>query len=72
MEIFQSGKIDTGYLDRLLAAKAGREDMGVEKSVAAIAAAVFSVLDSTANPAESKPGAGESGWKKAARTEGLM
>ena len=53
---FQSGKIDTGYLDRLLAAKAGSEDMGVEKSIAAIAAAVFSVLDSTANPAASKPG----------------
>ena len=45
------GQIDTGYLDRLLAAKAASEDVGVEKIVAAIAAAVFSVLDSTANPA---------------------
>jgi len=69
---FQSGKIDTGYLDRLLAAKAGSDDLGDGKSVAAIAAAVFSVLDSTANPAASKPAAAESGWKKAARTEGLM
>jgi acetyl-CoA carboxylase biotin carboxylase subunit len=69
---FQSGKIDTGYLDRLLAAKAGREDMSVEKSVAAIAAAVFSVLDSTANQTATKPGAAaESSWKRTARTEGL-
>ncbi len=69
---FQSGKIDTGYLERLLAAKAGSEDSGDGKSTAAIAAAVFSVLDSTANPAVSKPAAAESSWKKAARTEGLM
>jgi len=69
---FQSGKIDTGYLDRLLAAKADGKDVGDGKSIAAIAAAVFSVLDSTANPAASKPAAAESGWKKAARTEGLM
>jgi acetyl-CoA carboxylase biotin carboxylase subunit len=69
---FQSGKIDTGYLDRLLAAKASREDMSVEKSVAAIAAAVFSVLDSTANQTATKPGAAaESSWKRTARTEGL-
>ncbi len=71
-EDFQSGKIDTGYLDRLLAAKADSEEVGDGKSAAAIAAAVFSVLDSTANPAASKPAAAESGWKKAARTEGLM
>ena len=47
---FQSGKIDTGYLDRLLAAKAGSADGAAEKSIAAIAAAVFSLLDSTSNP----------------------
>jgi acetyl-CoA carboxylase biotin carboxylase subunit len=74
---FQAGKIDTGYLERLLAAKAGSEDAGAERSVAAMAAAVFSVLDSSANPAASKPRAGtsagpaESGWKRAARSEGL-
>ena len=55
---FQSGKIDTGYLERLLVAKAGSEDVGAEKSIAAMAAAVFSVLDSSANPAASNPGAG--------------
>ena len=70
---FQSGKIDTGYLDRLLAAKVDGKDVGDGKSIAAIAAAVFSVLDSTANPAASKPAAAaESGWKRTARTEGLM
>ncbi|MGH9552325.1 MAG: acetyl-CoA carboxylase biotin carboxylase subunit, partial [Terriglobales bacterium] len=75
---FQSGKIDTGYLERLLVAKAGSEDVGAEKSIAAMAAAVFSVLDSSANPAAAKPGGGaaagpaESAWKRTARTEGLM
>jgi acetyl-CoA carboxylase biotin carboxylase subunit len=72
---FQCGKIDTGYLERLLAATTGSEDLEAEKNTAAIAAAAFSVLDSTANRAASKPGTGtasESGWKKAARTEGLM
>ncbi len=69
-EDFQSGKIDTGYLDRLLAAKAGREDEA-GKRTAAIAAAVFSVLDSTAKPVASKSASAESGWKKAARAEGL-
>ena len=53
---FQAGKIDTSFLDRLLEAKAGSEDVEAEKSTAAIAAAVFSVLDSTSNPATSKPG----------------
>ena len=41
MEVFSVGQIDTAYLAACWAAKAGREDMGVEKSVAAIAAAVF-------------------------------
>ncbi|MGC2186609.1 MAG: acetyl-CoA carboxylase biotin carboxylase subunit [Terriglobales bacterium] len=75
---FQAGKIDTGYLDRLLEAKSGSEDVEAEKSTAAIAAAVFSVLDSTSNPAASRAESGaaavaaESGWKRTARTEGLM
>lgn len=68
---FQSGKIDTGYLDRLLVAKAGSDDLGVEKSIAAMAAAVFSVLDSSADPAASKPGPAESAWKRTSRAEGL-
>ncbi len=74
---FQSGKIDTGYLDRLLEAKAASEDIEAGKSAAAIAAAVFSVLDSTSNPASTPAsgtttGAAESGWKRTARSEGLM
>ncbi|MGA9812636.1 MAG: biotin carboxylase N-terminal domain-containing protein, partial [Terriglobales bacterium] len=68
---FQSGKIDTGYLDRLLAAKAGGEDVGTEKSIAAMAAAVFSVLDSSVSPAGSRPGPAESAWKRTSRAEGL-
>ena len=68
---FQAGKLDTGYLDRLLVAKAGSEDVGAEKSIAAIAAAVFSVLDSSASPAGSRPGPAESAWKRTSRAEGL-
>jgi acetyl-CoA carboxylase biotin carboxylase subunit len=73
---FQTGKIDTGYLERLLrfAADGGRKDT---VNVAAIAAAVFAVLDSTAKTANNASGTAEagavaSGWKSAARTEGLM
>ena len=73
---FQTGKIDTGYLERLLrsAADGGRKDT---VGVAAIAAAVFAVLDSKSKA----PGGGNGGedasdgisaWKKVARTEGLM
>ena len=65
---FQSGKIDTGYLDRLLAGRRRRARMSEDSAkIAAIAAAVFSVLDSAANPAARNRRLGESGWKKAAR-----
>jgi acetyl-CoA carboxylase biotin carboxylase subunit len=73
---FHAGKIDTGYLERLLrsAADGGRKDAA---DVAAIAAAVFAVLDAKSKaPGGGNGGAnardGISAWKKAARTEGLM
>ena len=70
---FQSGKIDTGYLDRLLAAKAGRRGCrGWEKhrrnSRGRLQRAGF---DRESGSVETR-GSAESGWKKAARTEGLM
>ena len=77
---FQSGKIDTGYLDRLLQPKAGGEkaDRSTEE-IAAMAAAIFALLDSTSknNGEASKSGSGvdpspTSSWKRAARTDGLM
>jgi acetyl-CoA carboxylase biotin carboxylase subunit len=80
---FQSGKIDTGYLERLLKVETGVEGNDAGKStanIAAIAAAVFAVLDSTskttgngaASNQEGARSSENSSWKKAARTEGLM
>jgi acetyl-CoA carboxylase biotin carboxylase subunit len=71
---FQAGKLDTGYLERLLsrrAAEAGAEGTGAE--VAAIAAGLFAVLDAgTAdNGAVGKAGGLSSNWKRAGREEGL-
>ena len=71
---FQSGKLDTGFLDRLLKTKAPevkREDA----DVAAIAAGLFAILD--AETVVSTNGRGNNGsevasqWKKLGRTEGL-
>jgi acetyl-CoA carboxylase biotin carboxylase subunit len=69
---FLAGKVDTGYLDRLLKTKppeAKREDA----EVAAIAAGLFAMLGAGSNgsalPATN--GACPSPWKKTARTEAL-
>ncbi len=74
---FQSGKIDTGYLGRLLQIKSdsgGHEARKKTASTAAIAAAVFTWLDSASKTGGSANGrsAEISSWKKAARSEGLM
>lgn len=84
-ENFRSGEIDTGYLERLLKVDSGSNDGQARKGtpkIAAIAAAVFTLLDSTSkaagNGTASTPGAdaaeaapGGSSWKRAARSEGL-
>ncbi len=78
---FQEGRVDTGYLDRLLKCKPAevkREDAGI----AAIAAGLFAVLDpasvvgTVGTVSENgRGGAGNgsaaSGWKRAARVEAL-
>jgi acetyl-CoA carboxylase biotin carboxylase subunit len=78
---FQAGKLDTGYLDRLLKSKPP-EVLGGDAEVAAIAAGVFAILE----PASTGDGNGNlvtnhgnrtvkeaaaSGWKWTARVEGL-
>jgi acetyl-CoA carboxylase biotin carboxylase subunit len=74
-EDFRSGKIDTGYLERL-GSLPGSASTGAREDVAAIAAAVFAVLDSTSqnvsNGTTTDAGAGPSAWKRTARSEGLM
>lgn len=70
-EGFRSGRIDTGYLDRLLAERRsqepsqGRTD---DETVAVIAAALFETLRPV--PASAAPQA-TSTWKSAGRREGL-
>jgi acetyl-CoA carboxylase, biotin carboxylase subunit len=79
-EHFRSGKIDTGYLERILESNRGRGKRdGTE--AAAIAAAVFAMLDltstashgSTSNHGTSTANASgiASGWRRAARVDAL-
>jgi len=68
---FQAGRLDTGYLDRLLQSPhsaASQED----SKVAAIAAGVFAVLDSASPGRVAERGPEPvSHWKRTARTEAL-
>jgi len=78
---FQAGKVDTGYLDRLLKSKPS-EVRGGHPEVAAIAAGIFAMLDPAASVTgngnlspkaadKTVSGTATSGWKRAARIEGL-
>jgi acetyl-CoA carboxylase biotin carboxylase subunit len=71
---FEAGKLDTGYLDRLLAQKkphAAGHEQGAE--IAAIAAGLFAALESAGNDVSGKAGNGTSlsNWKRIGRAEGL-
>ena len=73
---FQAGKVDTGFLDRLLSS--GEPAVASDDArIAAIAAGVFAMLDpapGAANGASPNPtgNGGTSVWKRAARTEALQ
>jgi acetyl-CoA carboxylase biotin carboxylase subunit len=72
---FQAGKLDTGFLDRLLATPASQPDHA-DSDVAAIAAGLFAVLDpATPMNATGSDGAGQatqrSAWKNSARADAL-
>jgi acetyl-CoA carboxylase, biotin carboxylase subunit len=77
---FQAGNVDTGFLDRLLAKPSpAQAESRKDADIAAIAAGVFEILDAGANYGaggaarngttvhDSAP----TGWKRAARLEGL-
>jgi acetyl-CoA carboxylase, biotin carboxylase subunit len=72
-EGFRSGRIDTGYLDRLLAGSAQDSDTGktdsAKEDLAAIAAALFEVLRGTPAAPVAQPRA--NAWRSASRREGL-
>jgi acetyl-CoA carboxylase, biotin carboxylase subunit len=67
---FQAGRLDTGFLDRLLKSSVP-EMKGEHAVVAAIAAGVFSVLDPSTSPSSDPVSSPASGWKNAARVESL-
>ena len=78
---FRAGNLDTGYLDRLLKSKP-LDVRGEDTDVAAIAAGIFSILDSASSIARTgsaspnhgnrvDKGSGVSGWRRTARLEGL-
>ncbi len=73
---FVAGRIDTGYLDRLLAN--GRPGTSSEKpghAIAAVAAALFATLDPASANRNGSAGnqvAVESNWKQKARSEALQ
>ena len=83
---FRAGKLDTGFLDRLLAQPAAEEDKNLPL-IAALGAGIFATLepkatmpgaDGTTTSASSNGGAGEdagsngmSNWRRAARVEAL-
>jgi len=75
-EEFHEGRLDTGYLDRLLARPAAHQPIDAKNAeVAAIAAGLFAVLD-PATFAQNNGRAGSeaketANWKKTARAESL-
>jgi acetyl-CoA carboxylase biotin carboxylase subunit len=79
---FQAGKLDTGYLDRLLAkgnkavaSGAGEKERATLEMIAAIAAGMFAVLDPGSPANKDGNAAGPtvvpSNWKQKGRSEGL-
>jgi acetyl-CoA carboxylase biotin carboxylase subunit len=81
---FRAGKLDTGYLDRLLAksnqavtSSAAEKERATLETIAAIAAGMFAVLDPASPVGDNRDGnpagmaAAPSNWKQQARSEGL-
>ena len=78
---FQAGKLDTGFLDRLLAKQEANGALDSDRAVAAIAAGVFAILDPGSINLNGVSGSGasterqvalRSNWKRIAREEGLQ
>jgi acetyl-CoA carboxylase biotin carboxylase subunit len=84
---FQAGKLDTGFLDRLLAkanpavaSLAPKSEIKALETIAAVAAGMFAVLDpasavskngDTGGTSSSGPATALSNWKQQGRSEGL-
>jgi len=69
---FQAGRVDTGYLDRLMSAGPRAEERdGQSSEVAAIAAGLFAMLEPVQTDGNVEAAGASSQWKRVARTEGL-
>ena len=69
---FRAGKLDTGYLDRLLKSRTGEDENQDAMRIAAIAAGLFTIMD-PATPQESKSANGiASVWKRTAKQEAVQ
>ena len=70
---FAAAKLDTGYLDRLLAKSEPKSEDTSQAAIAAIAAGFFASLDPAVNKNGSGPpvAAAPSKWKERARAEAL-
>jgi acetyl-CoA carboxylase biotin carboxylase subunit len=68
---FQAGRLDTGYLDRLLSKKKTLTSDIPEPGVAAIAAGLFAALDQKPSGSENGKIATSSRWKEQGRSEAL-
>ncbi|HTM88106.1 MAG TPA: acetyl-CoA carboxylase biotin carboxylase subunit [Terriglobales bacterium] len=76
---FMAGKLDTGFLDRLLASPETDPVKSEHPDIAAIAAGVFALLEQATATRNGSAGArtqpaknGASGWKQAGRAESLQ
>lgn len=68
---FRAGKLDTGFLDRMLKRKQDAVVDGNAAEVAAIAAAVFATLDAKTGGGSKSAAESASNWKSVARQESL-
>ena len=68
---FQAGKLDTGFLERLLAKPAAHPTDHERAAIAAIAAGLFHVLDPAHKNGKSSEAEPSSQWKHNARSEAL-
>ncbi len=69
-EDFKAARLDTGYLDRLMANEAGAPAKP-DGDVAAIAAGLFTALNAASQPSRGQAPPEVSAWKRAARAEAL-
>jgi hypothetical protein len=76
---FEAGQFDTGFLERMLAARSDSDIPEEHTDIAAIAAALFTALPTKSDPASvasrqstaGSPGQPDSAWRRAALQEAV-